>query len=66
MEVNYLILLDCSVGEIIKIRLTEQEKAESEKYGDFEEFVCTLEKKYGFRLSDCSWMCCEVLRERSY
>ena len=26
MKVNYLILLDCSVGELIKIRLTEQEK----------------------------------------
>ncbi|MEY8685214.1 hypothetical protein AB9N12_03405 [Bacteroides sp. AN502(2024)] len=66
METNYLILLDYSVGEIIKIRLTEQEKAESESYEDFEEFIRTLEKKYGFRLSDCSWMSCEVLSERSY
>ena len=66
MKANYLILLDCSVGELIKIRLTEQEKIESESYQDFEEFIYTLEDKYNFRLSDCSWMSCEVLSERSY
>ncbi len=63
---GYIVLLDYSVGEIIKIRLSEEEKAESEEYDDFEEFICTLEKKYGFRLSNCSWMCCEILSERSY
>ena len=66
METNYLILLDYSVGELIKIRLTEQEKIESESYQDFEEFIYTLEEKYNFKLSNCSWMCCEVLSERSY
>ena len=66
MKANFLILLDCSVGELIKIRLTEQEKIESEKYRDFEEFIYTLEDKYDFRLSNCSWMSCEVLSERSY
>ena len=66
METNYLILLDYSVGELIKIRLTEQEKIESECYQDYEEFIYTLEDKYNFRLSNCSWMCCEVLSERSY
>ena len=66
MKANYLILLNCSVGELIKIRLTEQEKIESESYQDFEEFIYTLEDKYNFRLSDCSWMSCEILSERSY
>ena len=66
MKVNFLILLDCSVGELIKIRLTEQEKIESESYQDFEEFIYTLEDKYDFKLSNCSWMSCEVLSERSY
>ena len=66
MKANFLILLDCSVGELIKIRLTEQEKIESESHQDFEEFIYTLEDKYNFRLSDCSWMSCEVLSERSY
>ena len=66
METNYLILLDYSVGELIKIRLTEQEKIESESYQDFEEFIYTLENKYDFKLSNCSWMCCEILSERSY
>ena len=66
METNYLILLDYSVGELIKIRLTEQEKIESESYQDFEEFISTLEDKYNFRLSNCTWMNCELLSERSY
>ena len=66
MKANFLILLDCSVGELIKIRLTEQEKIESESYQDFEEFIYTLEDNYDFKLSNCSWMSCEVLSERSY
>ena len=66
MKANFLILLDCSVGELIKIHLKEKEKIESENYEDFEEFICTLEEKYDFKLSNCSWMSCEVLSERSY
>ena len=66
MKANFLILLDCSVGKLIKIRLTEQEKIESESYQDYEEFIYTLEDKYDFRLSNCSWMSCDVLSERSY
>ena len=66
MKANFLILLDCSVGELIKIRLTEQEKIESESYQYYEEFIYTLEDKYDFRLSNCSWMSCHVLSERSY
>lgn len=36
MEYNYLILLDYSIGEIIRIKLTEEQKRDSEKYDDFE------------------------------
>ena len=66
MKANYLVLLDYSIGELIKIHLKEKEKIESENYEDFEEFICTLEEKYNFKLSNCSWMSCEVLSERSY
>ena len=66
MKANYLVLLDYSVGELIKIRLTEEEKIESESYEDFEEFIYTLEDKYNFKLFNCCWMSCEVLSERSY
>ena len=66
MKANFLLLLDCSVGELIKIRLTELEKIESESYEDFEKFINTLEDKYDFIHSDCSWMSCDVLSERSY
>lgn len=33
MDINYILLLDCSVGEIIKIRLSEEEKIEFLKIG---------------------------------
>ena len=66
MKANFLILLDCSVGEVIKIRLSAEEKIESEKYDDFSEFLETLEDKYNFNLNYCTWMSCEVLSERSY
>ena len=39
MDINYIVLLDCSVGEVIKIRLSAEEKIESEKYDDFSEFL---------------------------
>ena len=54
MDINYIVLLDCSVGEVIKIRLSAEEKIESEKYEDFSEFLETLEDKYGFNLNCCS------------
>ena len=41
MDINYIVLLDCSVGEVIKIRLSTEEKIESEKYEDFSEFLET-------------------------
>ena len=66
MDINYILLLDCSVDEIIKIRLSEEEKIESEKYEDFSEFIETLEDKYGFNLGYCSclysdWVTCTAV-----
>ncbi len=66
METNYIIILDYSVGEVIKIRLTKEQIKESEKYDDFETFLSTLEEVYDFRLKDCLWMCTESYQERSY
>lgn len=65
METNYIILFDCFRGEIIKIKLSEKQVAELESYEDIEAFLYTLEEEYDFRVSDCHWMCCEVLRERN-
>jgi len=66
METNYIIILDYSAGEVIKIRLTKEQIKESEKYDDFETFLSTLEEEYDFRLKDCLWMCTESYQERSY
>ena len=67
MEANYLVLLDFCTGQIIKIKLTEEEKSKSETYEDFEEFMQTeLQEKYEFRTKDVCWMTCEDLDERMY
>ena len=66
METNYIIILDYSAGEVIRIKLTTEEIEESEKYDDFETFLSTLEEEYDFRLKDCLWMCTESYQERSY
>ena len=52
METNYVILLDYSSGEIIKIRLSDEEMQKSESYEDFEMFLSTIESKCNFFLSD--------------
>lgn len=66
METNYIIILDYSVGEVIKIKLTQEQIEESENYDDFESFLSMLEDEYDFRLKDCIWMTTESYQERSY
>lgn len=53
MEANYIVILDFSVGGIVKIKLIEMVKQESEKYDDYSDFLKMLEDKYDFRLKDC-------------
>ena len=61
MEPRYVIILDFCIGALNIIRLTDDEVKESEKYEDFENFLSTLEDKYGFRLNNCQWMITENL-----
>lgn len=66
METNYIIILNFSVGEVIRIRLDKEQLEESEKYDDLEAYLETLEEKYSFRLKDCQWMVTENYLERSF
>lgn len=67
MEPNYLILLDYNTGQIVKIKLTENEKSKSESYEDFEDFMREeLEDRYQFRTKDVCWLTVEDLSERTY
>lgn len=66
METNYIIILDFSTGEVIRIKLDKKQKEESEKYENFEDYLETLEDRYGFRLKDCHWMVTENYCERNY
>lgn len=61
MEPQYVLILDFFVGCLDIIKLTDEELRESENYGDFEDFLSTLEEKYGFRLKNCNWMTTENL-----
>jgi len=51
MKYNYVILLDYSVGKIIKIRLSQKQKRESKKYYDFESWL-----HLGKSMSSGCWM----------
>lgn len=66
METNYIIILDFSVGEVIRIKLTEEQMQESERYDDFEDYLETLEEKYDFRIKNCQWMVTETYCERNF
>ena len=63
---EYIVLLDYTDGEVIKIRLSEQETILADEVEDFEEFLRTLEEKYDFKLDNCCWMSTTNLKERSY
>ena len=54
MEPRYVIILDFSTGELIKIRLSDEELKQSEEYESFEEFLIILEDKYDFRMKRLS------------
>ena len=66
MEQRFIVILNFGPhsGEILKIRLTDEELAESEKYEDMESYLSTLEKKYEFNLSNAVWMATNELSER--
>lgn len=66
MEPNYVILMDFSTGELIKIKLTEDELKASEEFESFDEFLATVEDKYEFRMKDCLYMTAHTYSERSY
>ena len=65
-QTKFVLLLDYTGGTLIKIKLTEEELKEAEKYEDFEDFLHTLEDKYEFRLRDCEWMSVNEITERNY
>lgn len=66
MEPRYIILMDFPTGELIKIRLMDEQLTASEEYEDFGEFLSSLEDEYDFRLKDCLYMTCHNLSERNY
>ena len=65
-NMEYIVLLDYANGEVIKIRLSEEEAILAEEAEDYGEFLRTLEDKYHFRLDDCCWMNTTNLKERCY
>ena len=66
MEQRFIVILNFNPqsGEILKIRLTDAELAESEKYEDMEYYLSTLEEKYKFDLSNSVWLATNELSER--
>ena len=63
---EYVVLLDYTDGEVVKIRLSEEETKLADEAEDYSEFLRTLEDKYHFRLDNCCWMSATNLKERCY
>lgn len=59
MEINYLIILDFTNGCLNIIKMNAEEKEAAYKFDDFEQFLYTLEDKYGFKVSQNQWMTTE-------
>ena len=67
MKKQYLILLDCCRGVVVKIKLTPAEIEKASEYDEYEEFISEqLEGKYNFSLINCSWMLTDRLEEITY
>ena len=66
MEQRFIVILnfDPQSGEILKIRLSDEELVECEKYEDMESYLSTLEEKYEFNLSNSVWLATNELSER--
>lgn len=66
MEPRFIVILNLNpdFGEILKIKLTEEQLLELEKYENMEDYLSTLEVEYGFNLSNSVWMATESLSER--
>lgn len=66
MEPNYVILLDFTTGALNIIRLTPEEIEKSNDYTTFEDYLATIEDKYGFKVSESQWMTTENLTIYQY
>lgn len=66
MESRYVIIMDFSTGELIKIRLSDEQLKTSEEYDDFGDFLATLEDDYDFRVKNSLYMTSQNLIERNY
>ncbi|MBE6070181.1 MAG: hypothetical protein E7211_21195 [Clostridium lundense] len=66
MEQRFIIILSFNPaeGEILKIRLTDEQLEELDKYEDTESYLATLEEEYNFDLSNSVWMATNELSER--
>ncbi len=61
MENNYVIILD-NRGFLTIIKLSEEQKEESYKYEDFEEYLQTIAEEYELDLSNSQWSAVEELK----
>lgn len=63
---KFVYILDFCLDCLNIIELTDEEQIESEQYDDFEDFLSTIEDKYGFKLSNCQWMVSDELKVYKY
>jgi len=54
-KIKCVILLNHNTGEVTVIHLTEEERQTMLDYDSVEDFLLSIEDKYGFKLMECSY-----------
>lgn len=62
----YVIILNYEKGELIKIKLSEEQKNKLDNCDDENEFISSLEEEYDFHINNCEWMFVFNYKERVY
>lgn len=65
-NVMYVIILNYEKGELIKIKLTEEQRNKLDSCDNEDEFISELGDKYNFHINNCEWMITFDYKERVY
>lgn len=55
-------VIDYSISEVFVIKLTVEEQEAAAQYEYFDEFLRTIEDKYGFQTKTCDYMSSEYIK----
>lgn len=63
---NVVVILNYDDGEVITIKLTDEQMKVAESYDTFEDYLFTIEDEYDFSVSNSDWMFVPIYKERVF